>query len=88
MSLSDRAFGPFCDLSRTIVRLLVGSQRRRLDFYQLFLVSFWRPVTGVAVAINNELVVSGVATLVILPALIAIGERRLFPNSNPKEETP
>ena len=28
----------------------------------MFLVSFWRPVTGVAVAINNELVVSGVAT--------------------------
>ena len=74
-----RVFGePGRAIARNVIVIAVG-------FSPLLLASLV-PYRTVGLLMASILVLSGVATLVILPALLSLGERRLFPSSSRKEE--
>ncbi len=74
-----RVFGePGRAIARNVIVIAVG--------FSPLLLATLMPYRTVGLLMAAILVVSGVATLVILPALIAVGERWLFPRSNPREE--
>jgi len=67
-------------IARNVIVVAVG--------FSPLLLATLMPYRTVGLLMAAILVVSGVATLVILPALIALGERWLFPNSNQTQEAP
>ncbi|MCP4036449.1 MAG: MMPL family transporter, partial [bacterium] len=75
-----RVFGePARAIARNVIVIALG--------FSPLLVAPLVPYRTVGILMASILVVSGVATLVILPALIALGERWLFPAASATETT-